>query len=86
MDVSLTVGKKFSTYGALIGKIELYQRSNCVQFYKRSSRNIEAAKSRCPKKTFNQNLKVSEITYSCIYGGKNFKSEGKGKRNQRLIG
>ena len=36
MAVSLTVsvGEKFSTYG------EQYQRSNCVQFYKHSSRKI----------------------------------------------
>ena len=83
MDVSFTVGEKFSNYAALSSKIEQYQRANNVQLYKRSSRSIDAAKTRCPKKTFNDQLKFSEITFSCIHGGKKFEQRGTGKRNQR---
>ena len=50
MAVSFTVGEKFSSYDALESEIEQYQRANSVQLYKGSSRSIEAAKSRCPKK------------------------------------
>ena len=83
MKTSLSVGEKFSSYSASESKIEQYQRSSCVQFYKRSSRTTAAAKSRCPKKTFNDALKVSEITFSCIHGGKTFKTEYTGKSNPR---
>ena len=62
MAVSLTVGEKFSSYGDLQSKIELYQLSNSVQLYKRSSRSFDAAKSRCTKKSFNDSLKFSEVT------------------------
>ena len=51
MEILFSVGEKFLSYSALESKIEQYQRSSCVQFYKRSSRTIAAAKSRCPKKT-----------------------------------
>ena len=83
MNVSLSVGEKFSSYSALKSKIVQYQCSSCVQFYKHSSRTIAAAKSRCPKKTFNDALKVSEITFSCIHGGQTVKTECTGKRNPR---
>ena len=83
MEISFSVGKKFLSYSALESKIEQYQRSSCVQFYKRSLRTIPVANSRCPKKTFNEALKVSEITFSCIHGGKTFKTECTGKRNPR---
>lgn len=81
--VSFLIGEKFSSYNALASKIECYQRPNNVQLYKRSSRSVAAAKSRCPKKSFNEELKFSEVTFSCIHGGKNFKSEATGKRNPR---
>ena len=81
MDVPLSVEEKLSS--ALESKTEEYQHSSCVQFYKRSSHTTVAAKSRCPKKTFIDALKVSEITFSCIHGGKTFKTECTGKRNLR---
>ena len=56
MEISFSVSENFLSYSALESKIEQYQRSSCVQFYKRSSRTIPAAKSRCPKKTFNEAL------------------------------
>ena len=36
------------------------------------------------KKTFNDDLKVWENTFICIYGEKNFKSEGIGKHNSEV--
>ena len=63
MAVLLTVGEKLSTSGALISKIELYKRSDCVQFHK-SSRKIASAKSRCPKKTFNR---IRNTIHNSIY-------------------
>ena len=64
MAVSLTVGENFSSYGALQSKIELYQCSHSVQLYKRSSRSINAARSRFAQRSHSvtDSLKFSKVT------------------------
>lgn len=79
----LAEGTIFSSFEDLEKEIERYQRKNFVQFYRRDSRTIDAAIRRSPKRTFNANIRYSEIVYSCIHGGKKFKSECKGMRPQQ---
>ena len=59
----------FPNYEALISKVEQYQRSNHVQFYRRDS--IEKAAGRCPNKFkhLKHALDYTELTFSCIHGG-----------------
>ncbi|XP_053376767.1 zinc finger SWIM domain-containing protein 3-like [Mercenaria mercenaria] len=82
--VSFQIGEKFPTFLSLQTKIEQYQSANNVQLYRRSSRSLSAAKSRCPNKVFNDDIKFWELSYSCIHGGKQFKARGSGARNQSL--
>ena len=73
-------GKKFDSFDDLDKKIQQYQKENYVQFYKRDSRTIETAIKRAPKRKFRPEIKYSELVYSCVHGGKKFKSSCTGKR------
>ena len=83
-EVAFVIGEKFSSFSELKDKIDEFQKTNFVQLYVRRSRSIEATAKHAPKKQFNEELKYSEIEYSCIHGGKDFKSTSTGERsNQR---
>ena len=71
---------EFSTYEELEKEIEKYQKDKFVQFFKRDSRTIENAKRRAPNREFSNLIKYSELVYSCIHGGKKYKSKSTGKR------
>ena len=79
---TLKLGSSYSSFSDLEAAIDAYERCKFVNYYKRSSRSIEAHKKRCPKiaNAANPALVHAEITYFCICGGKNFKSRGKGQR------
>jgi len=81
-EVAFVIGEKFSFFSNLKDKIDELQKT---QLYVKRSRSIEAAAIKhAPKKQFNEELKYSEIGYSCIRGGKDFKSTSTGERpNQR---
>ena len=85
MSVIFSVGELFPNYETLISKVEQYQGSNHVQFYRRDSRTIEKAAGRCPNKFkhLKPAFKYTELTFSCIHGGEKIKSDGTGKRSQR---
>ena len=84
-EVTFTVGETFGSFSELQDKKDAFEKSNFVQLYIRRSRTIEAAAKRAPKKQFNVDLKYYEIEYSCIHGGKDFKSTSTGERpNQKL--
>ena len=51
-----------------------------MQFFKRDSRSLEAAKG-----VSNKTFKYYEVTYHCIRGGKNFKPRGTGKKETRYL-
>ncbi|KAM9314821.1 uncharacterized protein KZ484_024514 [Pholidichthys leucotaenia] len=77
----LHVGESFSSFDELETAIKKYEQQKLTNFYKRSSRTIEAYKKRLQcDKTFSDQLKFAEVDYACIYGGKNFKSRASGKR------
>ena len=83
-EVLFTIGEKFSDFSELKYKIADFEKANFVQLYIRRSRSIEAAAKRAPRKQFNSELKYSEIEYSCIHGGKSFKTTSTGERpNQK---
>lgn len=76
-------GATFTSFEELEKEIIKYQRENFVQLYKRDSRTIDAALRRAPNRKFNPSIQYSKVVYSCIHGGKKFKSESKGKRPQQ---
>ena len=72
----LQVGRKFESWNFAKKAIEDFQLKTCSQFYVRDSRTLAQAKKTTPKvveKTREQ-LKYTFITYSCIHGGRSFKS------------
>ncbi len=79
----ISTGATFNSFDELEKEIMKYQHENYVQFYKRDSRTIDAALRRAPNRNFNPSIQYSEVVYSCIHGGKKFKSESKGKRPQQ---
>ena len=83
MEVNLKVGDKFSDYAALLKQIDMYENHKLVNLYKRSSRSIENVKKLMTRlaNVDNSQLQFGEIDYSCVHGGKNFKSSSNGQRN-----
>lgn len=78
------VGKEFSSFEELSNEIIEYEKQFFVSLYIRSSRSIESAKRRAPNKQFHEELKFSELDYSCKHGGRKILSKSKGVRpNQR---
>ena len=51
-----------------------------MTLYTRSSRSVEAARRRAPKRSFHEELKFSEIDYACVHGGREYKSKSANKR------
>ena len=83
-EVKFTIGKNFRFFSELKDKVEDFEKANFIQLYIRQSRSVEAAAKRAPKKQFNEEIKYSEIEYSCIHGGRVFKSTSTGERpNQK---
>ena len=77
-------GDKFKSFTELRDKILEFERTECAQLYIRRSRSIILTAKRTSKKNFNEDLQYSEIEYSCIHGGKNFKTTFTGERpNQK---
>ena len=82
---NIHIGQKFEDFRAFESALERYQNVESVQFYKRDSRTVEKAQPRITNKKLNARLKYYEITYSCIHGGKRFKSRGAGLREQGYL-
>ena len=57
---------------------------NFVQYYRRNSRTIEAAKHKT-KRYLNPNLQYYQIKYACIHGGRKHAPGGKGLRNRKSV-
>ena len=76
------IGEKFSSYDELNAKIKTYQGNRFVQLAKRDSRTLEMAKRRVPKRieVANPSLVYYTVHFACVFGGKKYKSEGKGQR------
>ena len=77
---SFTVGDKFDTFVEVQEKMHKYEKEQFAQFYTRDSRTLEAALRRAPHRKFKEEIEYSELVFSCIHGGKKFKSHSKGKR------
>ena len=79
-DNSFVVGDCFESFAKLEARVEKFENSHFVKFWKRDTRTVEAARKRM-NKSIKPELKYYEIKYCCIHGGQHFKSQGKGLRN-----
>ena len=79
-DNSFVVGDCFESFAKLEARVEKFENSHFVKFWKRDTRTVKAARKRM-NKSIKPELKYYEIKYCCIHGGQHFKSQGKGLRN-----
>ena len=79
-DNSFVFGDCFESFAKLEARVEKFENSHFVKFWKRDTRTVEAARKRM-NKSIKPELKYYEIKYCCIHGGQHFKSQGKGLRN-----
>ena len=80
MTILFVVGDCFESFAKLEARVEKFENSHFVKFWKRDTRTIEAARKRL-NKSINPELNYYEMKYCCIHGGQHFKSQGKGHRN-----
>ena len=79
-------GEVFSSFEEVKGAIECYQSEKCCQLYVKDSKTIASTLKSTPSRKINDNLRYSHLVYSCIAGGKAFKSRSNGIRpNQRYV-
>ena len=84
---TLTLGAKFHSFGDLKNALDCFQKANSCQFYVRDSRTLHQAKKSSPKliQLVPEELKYTFVNYSCIHGGRCFKSRPKtGTRPQQM--
>ena len=77
---SFVVGDCFENFTKLEARVEKFENSHFVKFWKRDTRTIEAATKRM-NKSIKPELNYYEIKYCCIHGRQHFRSQGKGHRN-----
>ena len=84
-NVSFIIGEKFSSFMDVERKIKNYEKSKLVQLTRRDSRMLEAAAKRVPKRVEGapSELKYYEVQYTCLFGGKVYKSRGSGQRTHQ---
>lgn len=85
-EVSLIIGKKFSSYKELDDQIKAYEIARSIQLCHRDSRTIEAARKRVPRKVegAKKELKYYTIHFVCSFGGKPYRSKSAGQRAQQM--
>jgi zinc finger SWIM domain-containing protein 3 len=86
MAVNIKVGDFFGTFKEVQELIVSYEKFACVNYYISDSRTIENCSKIAPKiaQKAKKSLVYYSILYTCIHGGRKFKSKSKGVRpNQR---
>lgn len=76
------VGATFSSFVNIKKAIDRYQSEEKVQLYISDSRTLQGNPKRIPKlaKAAPARLNYYSLTYSCVHGGRKFRSAGKGLR------
>ena len=77
---SLSVGQAFSSFEELSRALKLWEESECVTLYTRSSRTVAANRKRATRRHMNDDLIYSELDYACVHGGREYKSHARCKR------
>lgn len=78
--ITFTVGEKFNSVEEFELKLEAYKKQAFVEFWRRDSRTIAAARKRGVDRPLKAELKYYDLKYCCVDGGRAFKPGGKGSR------
>jgi hypothetical protein len=79
--VAFSIGDTFDSVEEFEAALEAYKKESYVEFWRRDSRTIEAARKRGINRPLKADLKYYELNYCCIHGGQAFKPRGKGTRS-----
>ena len=78
MAINFSVGQAFESYSLLDEKIGQFEEQNFVKLAKSDCRKIKAS-AKTTGRQINEGLVYSDLKYSCIHGGKAYKSKSKGE-------
>ena len=79
--ITFKAGEKFSNVEVEFElKLEAYKKQAFVEFWRRDSRMITAARKRGVDRPLKADLKYYDLKYCCVHGGRAFKPRGKGSR------
>ncbi|KAK9883963.1 hypothetical protein WA026_004900 [Henosepilachna vigintioctopunctata] len=82
--LGFNIGDKFKSWNEFHNKLLAACKDKYVQFYKRDSLTIQSALKKV-KRYLKKDLEYYKVQYCCIYGGREFKSVGTGKRNKKTF-
>ena len=77
---SFAVGQKFKSIEEFEKKLDTFKKEKYVEFWRRDSRTIDAARKRGIDRPLKAELRYYEAKYCCIHGGRSFKPRGTGSR------
>ena len=77
---TFTIGETFNSIEEFESKLECYKKQSYVEFYRRDSRTIAAARKKGVDRPLKAELKYYDLKYCCVHGGRAFKPRGKGSR------
>lgn len=77
------MGDTFDTFEEFEAALEAYKKKAFVEFWRRDSRTIAAARERGIDRPLKAELKYHELKYCFIHGGQQFKARGKGQEAHR---
>ena len=78
--VIFKVGEKFKSIEEFEKKLDAFKKKEYVEFWRRDSRTIDAARKRGIDRPLKTELRYYEAKYCCIHGGRVFKPRGNGSR------
>ena len=82
-EVSFSVGDTFQTFEEFESKLEAYKKERFVEFWRRDSRTIAAARKRGIDRPLKEELRYHELKYSVFMGVKRLSQEEKGTEAHR---
>ena len=83
-DSVLKVGDSFKSFKDVKQAMKEYETKSLMNYYKRDSRTLSVAQKRVKIENPNADLVYYEVKYTCIKGGKDYKSKASSQRpNQR---
>lgn len=80
----MKLGDLSSSFEELSNAVKAYPEANFVQFYKRDTRSVEAARAKGLERHVGSELTVYQVHYCCIKGGRTFTGRRKGERESGM--
>lgn len=76
------IGTRFPNYKSLTEALDNFSIQNKCKFWKRDARTINSSRAIGVVKYLHPDLQYYELKFTCIYGGKDFKSQSESFRTR----